>query len=258
MGSHKTLSAMRMMFVSIINKMMNWESNIINSKHTYIIWDSEWTNWRYKFYKQYKSNRKNKFDNKEEKINFYEMRTSLRQHLRDRTIYKQILLNFFEADDVIGEFVRFYSTQKPTEPIIICANDKDFYQLLRTHNPPVIIRRIGTAQRIYTHMDFEKQYGIPASLWSSVKALGGCSTDAVPGVAGIGEKRAINLVKNYGHVLNWIDNVYRTGTTLSNWAFKARLESNNVKLYYKLVDLELNHSGMNLNLKKNVYSAFIE
>src|SRR3990172_7042318 len=113
----------------------------------------------------------------------------------------------FEADDLIGTAVSQLTNQPVNQSteVIIASNDRDLMQLI---GPRVrfCLPAVGKQQsKLYTEKDFFEEYGFqPASL-VDYKALRGDPSDNIPGVRGIGEKTASELVKKYGTV----DEVYK-------------------------------------------------
>ena len=112
----------------------------------------------------------------------------------------------FEADDLIGTVTKSVArSQEPVVEVIIASNDRDLMQLI---GPRVrfCLPAVGKQQsKLYTEKDFFEEYGFqPASL-VDYKALRGDPSDNIPGVRGIGEKTASELVKKYGTV----DEVYK-------------------------------------------------
>jgi len=94
----------------------------------------------------------------------------------------------YEADDIFGSYV----VQNPDTNFVIVTNDEDIFQLL-TKN--VIIYKLGNKPKTITREDFITNYKIPPEKWALVKAIGGCRSDTIPGVPGIGEKRAIVYIQ---------------------------------------------------------------
>ncbi|MCX7935100.1 MAG: DNA polymerase I, partial [Planctomycetota bacterium] len=98
----------------------------------------------------------------------------------------------FEADDVIGTLAN-QATAAGLEVVIVTA-DKDCTQLLSENVS------IWDAQRdrFITKRSFEEEKGIPPHLFPDLIGLWGDSSDNIPGVPGIGEKIAQQLLKKYG------------------------------------------------------------
>ena len=108
----------------------------------------------------------------------------------------------FEADDLIGTAVG--QLPKDTEAIV-ASNDRDLMQLIggrvRFYLPAVGKQQV----KLYTEKDFFEEYGFKPLALVDYKALRGDPSDNIPGVRGIGEKTASELVKKYGTV----DEVYK-------------------------------------------------
>lgn len=91
----------------------------------------------------------------------------------------------YEADDVIARVVR---DLPPGSESVIVSGDEDLYQLLEW--PRTMIWKQHKSA-MFSRKDFEKEYDIEPRFWRHVKAIAGCSTDDVPGIRGVGEKKAI-------------------------------------------------------------------
>lgn len=89
----------------------------------------------------------------------------------------------YEADDLMA----FISINIPDEYIIV-TGDQDMYQILCGDR--VKIHDIRT-DKIFSEVDFISNYGILPSQWAEVKAIGGCGSDTVSGIVGVGEGSAI-------------------------------------------------------------------
>jgi DNA polymerase-1 len=59
----------------------------------------------------------------------------------------------------------------------------------------------------FTEKDVQEKYGVPPSLYSEFATLRGDSSDGLPGVAGIGPKRAALLLAEYGSIEGILDNL---------------------------------------------------
>lgn len=96
--------------------------------------------------------------------------------------------NGYEADDLIAYFVKkgHFST-----PIVIVSADSDLQQLLaenvKIYNP--------RQKKMYTKDDFMAKWGIEPSMWSTVKAIAGDSSDNIMGITGVGYITAIQYLK---------------------------------------------------------------
>ena len=95
----------------------------------------------------------------------------------------------YEADDIIASLC----INKPdTAEMIIISSDKDLLQLLA---PDVSIWN-PKDHTFTTEETFEGAWGILPTQWAKVKAIAGCDTDDIPGVVGVGEKKAISFLNN--------------------------------------------------------------
>jgi len=111
----------------------------------------------------------------------------------------------FEADDLIGTLAE-KAVGKPVKTIIF-TGDKDFLQLVG--NNVTVIRTIKglSKTRVYDEFGFREEYGIEPSQFVDVKALAGDSSDNIPGVPGVGEKTALNLIRQFGSIDHLLENL---------------------------------------------------
>lgn len=92
----------------------------------------------------------------------------------------------YEADDVIASVVKQYDF----EMSMIISNDGDMYQCI---TDKVVI--FNHSNHSVTGLEeFVNTYGIHPDKWAKVKAMAGCTSDKVPGIDGIGEKKAIQYI----------------------------------------------------------------
>ena len=103
----------------------------------------------------------------------------------------------FEADDILGTLSRF--GEKQGLKVILLTGDRDSFQLATNQT---IIRIPRTKQGKTETEDFDEAkiletYGVMPKQLIEVKGLQGDTSDNIPGVPGIGEKTALNLIKQY-------------------------------------------------------------
>jgi len=123
---------------------------------------------------------------KERVIHCKRLITQLRDEILPDFGYVPIWQPGLEADDMIAVLCKKF----PNDRKLIISTDADLWQLL-----DVKTSMFSPSQhKLYTARWFEKEYGIQPRLWSLVKAIAGCASDNVPGVAGIGEKSAIKYI----------------------------------------------------------------
>lgn len=105
----------------------------------------------------------------------------------------------FEADDILGTL----SAQcKGEDMCYIATGDRDSLQLV-SDNTHVLLAATKMGKAVTTEYDKEKlreEYGVEPKGMIEIKALMGDSSDNIPGVAGIGQKTAGDLIINYGNI----------------------------------------------------------
>ena len=104
----------------------------------------------------------------------------------------------YEADDLIGTISRRCEAQG--WDCVIVTGDKDSLQLITEHTKVKLVStRMGqTTTKDMTPERFRAEYGFEPIHLIDLKALMGDSSDNYPGVPGIGEKTALELVRRYG------------------------------------------------------------
>ena len=132
----------------------------------------------------------------------------------------------YEADDVIGTL-----SQKGVEAgydVYMVTPDKDYGQLVRDNCRIYKQRGAEGSIEIVGREAIREKYGIDdPQLVRDILALWGDASDNIPGVPGIGEKSACNLVQEWGTVENILDNVSKIkgkqGEKIAEWADNLRL-----------------------------------
>jgi DNA polymerase I len=104
-------------------------------------------------------------------------------------------LEGFEADDVIGTIA-----EQVSEEVIIVTGDRDILQLIDEDKPVRVFMPIkGLSEgKLYGEEETIERMGVKPSQIVDYKALVGDPSDNYPGVQGIGEKTAINLLHQFG------------------------------------------------------------
>ena len=143
----------------------------------------------------------------------------------------------YEADDIIASFVREY---KDKVHINILTHDKDLYQLI-SENVNIISPASKTR---YDRAGCYEKYGVYPEQMGDFLAITGDSADNIPGVKGIGDKGAKNLLKAYGSLENIYANVdkianERNKNSLITSKDNAFLSRKLVQLYNELTPLDL-------------------
>jgi len=108
----------------------------------------------------------------------------------------------YEADDIIGSIVK--SPQYADLDKIIVTGDRDLFQLLNGKVRVYLAGSSFSGSKIYDDNNVVEKLGFPAKYLVDFKALRGDPSDNIPGVSGIGEKSAVDLILRYSD----LDNVY--------------------------------------------------
>ena len=142
--------------------------------------------------------------------------------------YRNVSVEGFEADDVIGTIAA--RARAAGIPSIILTGDRDSFQLI---DPDSVVRVMATARgitetKLYDHAAVTERYGIPPELIPDFYGLKGDTSDNIPGVPGIGDKTAAQLLQTYGtleEVLAHVDDISgaKRKENLTNHADDARI-----------------------------------
>lgn len=113
----------------------------------------------------------------------------------------------FEADDILGTLAAACTAAK--NECVIATGDKDSLQLI---NDYVTVRLAGTKMgqpdtTLYDTAVFRERYNVYPIQLIDLKAIMGDSSDNIPGVKGIGEKGAIDLISRYNSLENIYENI---------------------------------------------------
>lgn len=162
-----------------------------------VAWDKPKTNIRKRLaiYPEYKAGRK------PAPADFYEQIPVLHEVLAafGWPLYE---LDDYEADDIMGALA-VQAAAKGIDTMLI-TSDLDMLQLINP-NVHVYALKKGLSNIELFHPDsFQEKYGIRVDQFLDLKALKGDSSDNIPGVPGIGEKGAVELLKQY----ETLDGVY--------------------------------------------------
>ncbi len=127
----------------------------------------------------------------------------------------------YEADDVIGSLA-----SQSAVPVDIVTSDRDLLQLV---DDATDVRVISTAKgmsnlEVVTDTVVETKYGITPRQYADFAVMRGDPSDGLPGVAGVGEKTAAGLLREFGDLDGIIDAANDAETPLSP-AVRTRLRA---------------------------------
>lgn len=149
----------------------------------------------------------------------------------------------YEADDVIGTVARQAVAQGVDVRIV--TGDRDLLQLLNTHVTVQLPSRKSGPDEVYDEARFVERFGLRPDQLVDKKALEGDTSDNIPGVKGIGEKTAVNLLTQYDTLDGIYDHIDEikgaTRTKLESGQEMARISRELAQIQYDVpltLDLE--------------------
>lgn len=127
------------------------------------------------------------------------------KNLLDLLGVKRYEIALYEADDIIGTMAK--KAESNGYHVDVYSSDKDLLQLV-TDNTTVHLTKKGlTDLEDFTPQYFEEVYGLKVPQFIDLKALMGDKSDNISGVPGIGIKKAVKYLCEYGNVEGIIDNI---------------------------------------------------
>ena len=170
-------------------------------KATIVVWDAGMSG-REQEYEPYKAERKSRPDLLRDQWPHFEP-------LVEAFGYENVRVEGFEADDVIASLAE--QAKEAGIPVMIVTGDRDAYQLAENGSVRVMTTSRGiTDTRVYDREGVVERYGMPPELVTDFIGLKGDTSDNIPGVPGIGDKTAAQLLQQYGsleEVLAHIDDI---------------------------------------------------
>jgi DNA polymerase-1 len=178
-----------------------------------VAWDKPKTNIRRRLalYPEYKAGRK------PPPPDFYEQIPVLHELLAafGWPLYE---LDDYEADDIMGTLG--VQAAKQGIDTLLVTSDMDMLQLIDPHVKVFALKKGLTNIELYSPESFTAKYGIRVDQFLDLKSLKGDSSDNIPGVPGIGEKGALDLLKQY----ETLDNIYENLPLLKD-SMRKKLEA---------------------------------
>ena len=212
-----------------------------NPDYLVCAFDSKEKTFRHKIYSDYKANRPEMPEELQKQIpHLWELLDGMNIPVLRKPGY--------EADDIIGTVTESVLDKKIQSYIV--SGDKDFMQLI---NDKIFLYTPGkrnSAPDIYDKDGVIKKWGLPPEKIIDLLALMGDSSDNVPGVAGVGVKTAVKLLKEYDNIESVLDNASkisnkRVHNGLINGRDKAFLSKELVTII-KDVDVDTNVENFSL------------
>jgi len=166
-------------------------------KATVVVWDAG-SSGRKEVYAEYKAQRSSRPDLLREQWPHFEP-------LVEAFGYRNLRVEGYEADDVIASLAE--QAKGRGVPVMVVTGDRDAYQLVDGGVKIMTTSRGITDTRVYDRDGVIERYGIPPELVPDFIGLKGDTSDNIPGVPGIGDKTAAQLLQRFGTLEGVLEHV---------------------------------------------------
>lgn len=206
--------------------------------HLAVVFDAKGPSFRKEIYPEYKANRAAMPEDLRPQIPFIKA-------LVEAFNMPALELAGYEADDIIATLARRFAGEGMA--VTVVTGDKDLMQIVDER-----IRLLDTMKDQQTGLaEVAERFGGTPDKVIEVQALAGDSSDNVPGVPGIGEKTARQLIQEFGTVENLLNNIERVSgkkrqENLRQYGEQARLSKKLVTLVEDL-PLETDYDQLKLS-----------
>lgn len=183
-------------FLSTLQKLLNE----VNPNAVAVAFDLREPTFRHKMYSGYKATRKGMPEELASQM-------PILKELLSAMGYALVTCSGYEADDILGTFAK-YCEDKNYE-CVLATGDRDSLQLV-SKNVTVRIAstKFGKAEStFYDEEKIKEVYGVTPKALIDIKALQGDSSDNIPGVKGVGEKTAKELIQKFGSIDSIYENI---------------------------------------------------
>lgn len=121
--------------------------------------------------------------------------------------YRIVTCEGWEADDILGTFAK--ACEENGDTCMIATGDRDSLQLVSDQTTVrLATTKFGqSAVTVYDEAKIREDYGVSPRQLIDIKAIQGDTSDNIPGVAGIGEKGAGELIRKFGSLQYIYDNL---------------------------------------------------
>lgn len=219
----------------------------LKPEYMVVAFDKKGPTKRHEMYKEYKANRKGMPEE-------LAMQMPIIKEILQAMNIKIIEKEGYEGDDIIGTLSRF--GENNGLDVTILSGDRDNFQLA-TDKITIQIPRTKAGKTETDNYDRNKvleEYGVEPYQLIQVKGLMGDSSDNIPGVPGVGEKTALNLIKQYVD----IDNLYNqieAGTDDIKGKLREKLVENKE---LAMLSRELGRININSPIEENLEEMKVE
>jgi len=168
----------------------------------------------------------------------------------------------FEADDIIGTISKLAPKKQiiPEIETIILSGDSDTLQLINPYTKVYALRKGVKGTVLYDVEKFKEKYqGLQPEQLSDLKALKGDPSDNIPGVAGIGEKTAIKLIREFKNLENLYHSLEKKNKKIKKLKPKlveTLLQSKKQAFFSKMLATIRKDVPINLEFKKCSFKEY--
>ena len=170
---------------------------------TVVAWDAG-TSGRTELFADYKATRRSRPD-------LLKQQWPAMEPLVEAFGYRNVRMEGYEADDVIASLAD--RARAAGLPVMIVTGDRDVFQLIDAED---LVRVMATSRgitetKIYDRQAVIDRYGIPPESIPDFYGLKGDTSDNIPGVPGIGDKTASELIQTYGSLEGVLGHIREIG-----------------------------------------------
>jgi DNA polymerase I len=168
---------------------------------TVVAWDAG-TSGRTELYGEYKAQRRSRPD-------LLKQQWPAMEPLVEAFGYSNVRVEGYEADDLIASLATGALQAAPPVPVMIVTGDRDVFQLIDEQG---LVKVMATSRgitdtKIYDRQAVVDRYGIGPELIPDFYGLKGDTSDNIPGVPGIGDKTASELLQSFGSLEGVLANI---------------------------------------------------
>lgn len=193
-------------------------------------WDTEAATFRHDAYEKYKANRVQKEDELYAQIPW----------IKEGLAYlgaESLELDGYEADDLIGTIAT--KSAKKGWDVTIVTGDRDALQLIGKGIKVLAFKKGLSETKLYDEAAVKDEYGLSVEQFLEYKAMRGDPSDNIPGIRGIGEKGATDLLQRFGSLKNIFKAAHDKKSVLSDSTREKLLSSEKeIPLLMKLVTID--------------------
>src|SRR5437016_3612267 len=168
---------------------------------TVVAWDAG-TSGRTELFADYKAQRRSRPD-------LLKQQWPAMEPLVEAFGYSNVRVEGYEADDLIASLAHRALQTSPPVPVMIVTGDRDVFQLIDDDG---LVKVMATSRgitdtKIYDRQAVVDRYGIAPELIPDFYGLKGDTSDNIPGIPGIGDKTASELLQSFGSLEGVLSNV---------------------------------------------------